>query len=251
MTNYTTEQLSAAYTDLVKAQKGFDPALKTAMNPAFRSKYAGLDACIEAVQPALNANGFFLTQRTHETETGVSVETVFLHTSGVEISGGKLNLPAAKQDAQGYGSALTYARRYSLLAACGVAPENDDDGNSASKSAPVAPPAPKPAAPKPTPVTPKEVKPSTSTTQPTTTTGQQSTPSTSETSKSDLSSFDVNGLRAELTRLTALAKQDPTLEAQVATVMTTARDAGGVKRVSDLPLDTFRQVVESVQALLN
>jgi hypothetical protein len=45
---------------------------------------------------------------------------------------GKLHVPAAKQDPQGYGSALTYARRYSLMAACGIAPE-DDDGNAGSR----------------------------------------------------------------------------------------------------------------------
>jgi hypothetical protein len=53
---------------------------------------------------------------------------------------GKLHVPAAKQDPQGYGSALTYCRRYSLMTACGIAPE-DDDGNAASK--PVAKPEPK------------------------------------------------------------------------------------------------------------
>jgi hypothetical protein len=54
------------------------------------------------------------------------------------MSAGKLHVPAAKQDPQGYGSALTYARRYSLMAACGIAPE-DDDGNAASKKLDPAP----------------------------------------------------------------------------------------------------------------
>jgi hypothetical protein len=63
----------------------------------------------------------------------VIVETVFVHESGETFSAGKLHVPAAKQDPQGYGSALTYARRYSLMAACGIAPE-DDDGNAATKS---------------------------------------------------------------------------------------------------------------------
>ena len=58
--------------------------------------------------------------------------TVFLHTSGETLSSGPLHVPASKNDPQGYGSALTYARRYSLMAACGIAPE-DDDGNAASK----------------------------------------------------------------------------------------------------------------------
>jgi hypothetical protein len=120
---------------LVKAQKEFGPALKTATNPHFRSKYASLDACVEAVIDALNNNGIFLMQYTHPCEDGVIVETMFIHESGEHMSGGKLHVPASKQDPQGYGSALTYARRYSLQAACGIAPE-DDDGNAASKSKP-------------------------------------------------------------------------------------------------------------------
>ena len=120
---------------LVKAQKEFGPALKTATNPHFRSKYASLDACVEAVIDALNNNGIFLMQYTHPCEDGVIVETMFIHESGEHVSGGKFHVPASKQDPQGYGSALTYARRYSLQAACGIAPE-DDDGNAASKSKP-------------------------------------------------------------------------------------------------------------------
>jgi hypothetical protein len=117
---------------LVKAQRAFGPALKTSTNPAFRSKYAKLENCIEAVIDALNENGIMLMQPTHLCEDGVIVETMFLHESGEQISNGKLHVPATKHDAQGYGSALTYARRYSLLAACGIAAE-DDDGEAASK----------------------------------------------------------------------------------------------------------------------
>jgi predicted RecA/RadA family phage recombinase len=121
------KQVSAAF---VKAQKQFSPALKMSTNPHFKSKYAGLDACIEAVIEALNESGLALIQKTHTCESGVSVETVFVHESGEQISGGVFSIPATKNDAQGYGSALTYARRYSLMAACGIAPE-DDDGNAA------------------------------------------------------------------------------------------------------------------------
>jgi hypothetical protein len=117
---------------LVKAQKGFAPALKTSTNPHFKSKYADLSACVEAVIDSLNANGVMLMQPCHETDSGVTVETLFVHESGETLSAGKLHVPAAKNDPQGYGSALTYARRYSLMAACGIAPE-DDDGNAASK----------------------------------------------------------------------------------------------------------------------
>ena len=58
---------------------------------------------------------------------------MFLHESGESLRCGKLHVPAAKHDPQGFGSALSYARRYSLLAACGIAAE-DDDGNSAAKA---------------------------------------------------------------------------------------------------------------------
>lgn len=122
---------SKAAAAFVKAQKGFNPALKTNTNPHFKSRYADLSACVEAVIDALNDNDIALMQPCHETDNGVTVETIFLHASGETISGGKLHVPAVKQDAQGYGSALTYARRYSLMAACGIAPE-DDDGNAAS-----------------------------------------------------------------------------------------------------------------------
>lgn len=119
----------------VKAKKAFGPALKDKTNPAFRSKYADLGACLEAVEDALLDNGIALTQETSLDETGVTVETVMLHESGESIRFGKLHVPASKQDPQGYGSALTYARRYSLITACGIAPE-DDDGNAASRKQP-------------------------------------------------------------------------------------------------------------------
>lgn len=117
----------------VKAKRAFGPALKDKNNPAFRSKYADLGACIEAVDSALLENGIALIQETSEDLTGVTIETVLLHESGEMIRGGKLHVPAAKQDPQGYGSALTYARRYSLMATCGIAPE-DDDGNAAAQA---------------------------------------------------------------------------------------------------------------------
>jgi hypothetical protein len=115
----------------IKAKKAFSPALKDKTNPAFRSKYADLGACLEAVNDALLENGIAVYQETHEDATGVTVETVLLHESGESLRSGKFHVPAAKQDPQGYGSALTYARRYSLMTACGIAPE-DDDGNAAT-----------------------------------------------------------------------------------------------------------------------
>jgi hypothetical protein len=137
------EKIAPAF---IKAKKEFGPALKDRTNPAFKSKYADLGACLDAVDEALLNNGIALMQETFMDDRGVTVETVFIHESGETMRGGKLHVPASKQDPQGYGSALTYARRYSLQAACGIAPE-DDDGNAASshKSASAKPQASAPA----------------------------------------------------------------------------------------------------------
>lgn len=124
------EQIAKAF---VQAQKDFSPAIKAATNPHYRSKYADLAACVHAVIDALNDNGIALVQKNYESQSGVIVETVFVHESGESMDCGRLHVPAAKHDPQGYGAALTYARRYSLMSACGIAPE-DDDGNAASKT---------------------------------------------------------------------------------------------------------------------
>ena len=120
-------------TALVKAQREFGPALKTSTNPHFRSRYADLSACVEAVIDALNNNCIYLLQKNYDCADGIMVETVFVHESGEMLECGIVHFPATKRDPQGYASALTYGRRYSLMAACGIAPE-DDDGNAASRA---------------------------------------------------------------------------------------------------------------------
>ena len=106
-------------------------ATKSAKNPHFKSKYADITAVIEAVKPALINHGLFFTQHCEPSEGGVTVETWLRHAGGEELSLGKLFVPANKKDAQGFGSALTYARRYALVTAFGV-PTEDDDGNAAA-----------------------------------------------------------------------------------------------------------------------
>ena len=143
-----TAKISAAF---VRAQKEFRPALKTSDNPFFKSKYADLATCVDAVIDALHNNGIGWTQETSECDDGVIVETVLRHESGETLKFGKLKLPAGalffERDEKGRPAkficrlpatpqdtvaALTFARRYSLMAACGIAPE-DDDGNSISQ----------------------------------------------------------------------------------------------------------------------
>jgi hypothetical protein len=109
--------------------------VKGKTNPAFRSKYADLAAVVDAIKPALAEHGLWFRQITHPADGGVCVETVIHHSSGESLACGPLFLPASKQDAQGFGSAMTYARRYSLMAAFGV-PAEDDDANGAVASKP-------------------------------------------------------------------------------------------------------------------
>lgn len=108
-----------------------EAATKSANNPHFKSKYADLGAVIDAVKPALIKHGLFFTQRPEPSAGGVTISTVLHHASGESMELGTLFVPANKNDAQAFGSALTYARRYALVTAFGV-PTEDDDGNTAS-----------------------------------------------------------------------------------------------------------------------
>lgn len=122
-------------TALAKAQANMGKALKQANNPHFRSKYADLGNVMDACLPALNDAGIALIQPTGEDDHGRYVETILIHGESGEQLSCRVPLIVAKNDMQGYGSAVTYARRYGLMAMAGIAPE-DDDGNAAAKAAP-------------------------------------------------------------------------------------------------------------------
>jgi hypothetical protein len=120
---------------MCKAQASIKGALKDSSNPFFKSKYADLSSVVEAIRTPLSDNGLSYIQVSHDAKDAACIETVILHSSGEWFSCGPVSVPVSKADAQGFGSAMTYARRYSLSAAFGVAPE-DDDGNEAAKSPP-------------------------------------------------------------------------------------------------------------------
>jgi hypothetical protein len=131
-----SESIAALAAALAKAQGAMKGAVKDSANPFFKSKYADLASVVEAIRAAFSTNGLSYIQTVEPSDKDeVRVETTLMHSSGEWISCGVLSLPVSKADAQGYGSALTYARRYSLSAAVGVAPE-DDDGNAASATKP-------------------------------------------------------------------------------------------------------------------
>jgi hypothetical protein len=91
-----------------------------------QGKFAGFPAVIAHVRPILNRHGLMLFQPAQPAEGGICVRTVIAHTSGETYSDDGLFLPAAKHDPQGYGSALSYAKRYGLLSMLGVATADDD-----------------------------------------------------------------------------------------------------------------------------
>ncbi len=120
---------------LAAAQMEMGRALKQASNPHFRSKYADLGSVMDACLPALNRNGIAVIQPTADDDTGRYVKTILIHGETGETLECRVPLIVGKNDMQGYGSAVTYARRYGMMAMAGIAPE-DDDGNAAAKAPP-------------------------------------------------------------------------------------------------------------------
>ena len=138
MMNAVTETKAdhkSIFAALAAAQMEMGPALKDSANPAFRSKYADLASVMQACMGALNKHGICVMQPTGEDETGRYVKTILAHTTGETVEC-RVPLIVGKNDMQGYGSAVTYARRYGLMSMAGIAPE-DDDGNAAAKSPPI------------------------------------------------------------------------------------------------------------------
>lgn len=123
------------YAALAAAQMQMGKALKDSANPAFKSKYADLASVMDACMGALNGNGIAVFQPTVDDESGRYVKTILAHVSGQTLEC-RVPLIVQKNDMQGYGSAVTYARRYGLMSMAGIAPE-DDDGNAAAKAAPL------------------------------------------------------------------------------------------------------------------
>ena len=143
-----SSNLSELIKALIKVQEAIKPVKKTAENPFYHSKYADLVTIWESCRATLTANGFAVTQVTHQGDNGYTLlETVLLHTSG-EWLAGELPILPDKSGPQAFGSALTYARRYSLAALLGIVTEGeDDDAETATqrgKAQPKTPVRPKP-----------------------------------------------------------------------------------------------------------
>ena len=126
-----TEEIKELAEALAKAQAEIEGARKGAENPHFRSKYADLGAVWDACREPLTKHGLSIIQQPRSADGKTYLVTRVMHSSGQWIEDDGFPLILTKEDMQGLGSATTYARRYGLMAAVGIAPE-DDDGNAAS-----------------------------------------------------------------------------------------------------------------------
>lgn len=122
---------------LVKAQLEMIAPKKGSVNPFFKNKYADLNDVLAAVVPALNNNGIVLLQPLVNIEGKNFVKTVLMHESGEVFESLAEIFCKNTNDAQAYGSGVTYARRYSLSSICGIGSE-DDDAQKAVQSKPMA-----------------------------------------------------------------------------------------------------------------
>lgn len=128
-----TESIKELAIALNKAQAEMKAALKDSSNPFFKSKYADFASVWETCRTPLTKHGLSISQLPVQKDGMFGVRTILMHTSGEWISE-ELLLPVTKQDPQAAGSAITYARRYSLSGIVCLATEDDDDGNKGSEA---------------------------------------------------------------------------------------------------------------------
>jgi hypothetical protein len=124
--------VSALTKALLVVQKEAPKIQKTAINPHFRSKYVSLETLTAQVLPILNAHGLVLLQEPTALNGVPALRTRLIHAETGEETESTMFLVLAKQDPQGQGSALTYARRYALMSVLGLVADADDDGERAS-----------------------------------------------------------------------------------------------------------------------
>lgn len=129
-TSDQTDKLDAA---MAKMQAELKPAIKDKQNPHFRSDYLTLAGAVDSARDALAKHGLNVTQWPVDSADGRVHLITRIACSGQWMQS-EFSIPVTKQDAQGYGSATTYIRRFAFMAAIGIAPE-DDDGNAAVEQA--------------------------------------------------------------------------------------------------------------------
>lgn len=126
---YQSESINELATALCKCQAEMSFAVKDSTNPAFRSNYASLSAVWDAIREPMTKNGLSISQTIQIIEGKTTLVTILMHISGQWIKS-LLPIKTDKDTCQGWGSGITYARRYSLAAIIGCV-QDDDDGNDA------------------------------------------------------------------------------------------------------------------------
>jgi hypothetical protein len=141
----TSDNVDKIFPAFVAFQAEMPPVPKDSINPHFRNKYASLGAITEATRPVLAKHGLAYTQGMAIVDGVQVMFTRIIHQSGQWMEDGGYALNPTKNDPQGMGSAVTYARRYTIGSTLGIITEDDDDGNRASEPAPAKklPPVPK------------------------------------------------------------------------------------------------------------
>lgn len=125
----SSESIKELATALAKAQAKMKTADKGSVNPHFKSKYADLAEVWEACRGALTSEGLSVIQGIRTTASGFLLDTTILHSSGEWMSSETPLFLPAPANMQHLGSAVTYAKRISLMAIAGISVgEADDDG---------------------------------------------------------------------------------------------------------------------------
>lgn len=126
------EELDQLASALVKAQAEMPVVAKDSTNPFFKSKYADLASIVRTATPIISKHGLSISQFVSHHEGHSTLKTYLLHTSGQHLVE-EMPLLLPKEDPQGQGSAITYARRYSYSSVLGLVTDEDDDGQAASR----------------------------------------------------------------------------------------------------------------------
>lgn len=129
-----SEQINELAAALAKAQGAMKDAAKDRENPHFKSSYATMASVMDSVRGPLSSAGLAIMQDPSTSDGDVVVVTLLAHSSGQWVES-EIRARPTKMDPQGIGSAITYLRRYAVMAVCGIAPTDDDDGEAAVKPA--------------------------------------------------------------------------------------------------------------------
>ncbi|KSU21235.1 Phage-associated recombinase [Lactococcus lactis subsp. lactis] len=127
-----SESVKELFVALTKFRKSLKQPLKDAQNPFFKKNYVPLENVVETIDKAIVDTGLSYLQEISENR----VNTIITHESGQYLIIGGSEVKPVKPDPQALGSAITYAKRYSLCCAFGITSDEDDDGNAASGGKP-------------------------------------------------------------------------------------------------------------------